>query len=170
MPKGKRLNIKTPEDFWKYVKKGNLNDCWEWQKGKTTAGYGQFFFPAYQHQYAHRFAFEITFGGPIPAGIHICHHCDNPVCCNPNHLFAGTRSDNMQDMIAKGRANRSGFLTGEDHPCHKLTEVEVIEIRRLYAGGGYSYRDLTTMFNVSVGTVSNIINFKVWRHIKAKAA
>lgn len=53
--------------------------------------------------YAHRFAWEIT-NGPIPVGLLACHHCDNPPCCNPAHLFLGTHADNNADMNAKGRA------------------------------------------------------------------
>ena len=62
----------------------------------------------------------------------ICHRCDNPPCCNPNHLFAGTHDENMRDMVKKGRSQH-----GENHSSRKLNGHQVIEIRQMYAGGGW---------------------------------
>lgn len=94
--------------------------CWEWNRGRDKDGYGKFWLDGRTEQ-AHRVAWE-TFRGPIPDGKIICHHCDNPPCVNPDHLFLGTHLDNTLDAEAKGRrvachsdeANekRSGSMTG----------------------------------------------------------
>jgi hypothetical protein len=68
-----------------------------------TSGYGTLYAEG-RHQGAHRLAWELANGRAIPAGLFICHRCDNPLCVNPDHLFLGTHTDNMRDMIAKGRA------------------------------------------------------------------
>lgn len=84
------------------------NDCWMWAgKSFTKAGYGRVVFRfagsrRLKAVYPHRLAYAI-FKGPIPEGYVVMHSCDNPSCCNPNHLSVGTHTDNMQDCISKGR-------------------------------------------------------------------
>ena len=85
-----------------------LHDCWEWKAGKS-ASYGLFWFDG-RTELAHRFSYE-HFIGPVPLGMDILHSCDNTVCVNPRHLFTGTHTDNMHDMINKGRSkSREGGL------------------------------------------------------------
>lgn len=87
--------------FWSRVKKGTGDQaCWEWHGGMYWHGYGRFY--DRRDVYAHRYAFA-RFVSPIPDDMHICHHCDNKKCVRPDHLFVGTRSDNMQDAQRKGR-------------------------------------------------------------------
>jgi hypothetical protein len=89
------------ELFWARVSDGQSSDaCWEWPGPRLPQGYG--LVRGGGCQYAHRVAWEYVHG-PIPEGMCICHKCDNPPCCNPAHLFLGTRWDNIQDAIAKGR-------------------------------------------------------------------
>jgi hypothetical protein len=99
----------TTANFWTKVKRSA--DCWEWQGGKATGGYGQARDGRTGRKTGtHRIAWTLTFG-PIPSGFCVCHHCDNPPCVRPNHLFLGTVADNNRDMTAKGRSatgNRSG--------------------------------------------------------------
>jgi len=78
------------------------NGCLEWT-GCTSHGYGLIGVNGNQVQ-AHRVAWELA-NGPIPAGMEVCHKCDRPPCCDPEHLFIGTHTDNMADMAAKGRAH-----------------------------------------------------------------
>ena len=87
-------------EFWSWVDKGDEDDCWEWKGGKTE-GYGQLNYHGVQSR-AHRIAWELK-NGEIPDGMYICHSCDNPSCCNPNHLFMGTAKDNTDDCISKDR-------------------------------------------------------------------
>jgi hypothetical protein len=81
--------------------------CWEWRLRKDAGGYGRLKIQmgsrsSFRMEAAHRYAYSI-FVGPIPDGMNVLHRCDNPPCCNPDHLFVGTQQDNMRDMHAKGR-------------------------------------------------------------------
>jgi hypothetical protein len=96
------------ERFWSKVDVGEEDDCWEWT-GYRYRKYGRFNFESVS-RLAHRVAW-ILLHGPLPDEQKVLHSCDNPPCCNPLHLFVGTQTDNMQDMIAKGRAH---FQKGQD--------------------------------------------------------
>src|SRR5258706_4567526 len=97
-----------PGRFWKKVKRGKANECWEYQGAKQVRdGYGKVLWrskPKKEWKQAHRIAWELT-NGAIPDGSGVCvlHHCDNPPCCIPAHLFLGTRAANNADKVAKGR-------------------------------------------------------------------
>ncbi len=103
---------------------------------------------------AHRYAYQ-KYVGPI-GGMHVLHRCDTPSCVNPHHLFLGTHDDNMKDKAKKGRASR---MPNESHPMHKLTNLEVLAIRRRGDAGG-NHRDIAMEFKVSQPCVSMIISRK----------
>jgi hypothetical protein len=88
------------EDFWSRVNIGAPDECWEWKDARHNQGYGRLGDSAYTH----RIAWELTHG-PIPSGSVIMHRCDNPPCCNPNHIQVATQGDNIRDCSAKGRLN-----------------------------------------------------------------
>ena len=98
----------------------------------------------------------------IPDGLIICHHCDNPPCVNPGHLFLGTHQDNVDDMMQKGRNNQQN---GENRFCAKLKEFEVRTIRKAYATGAWTMQELADFYFVTKTTVVYIIKRKTWKHI-----
>ncbi len=108
---------------------------------------------------AHRVALERRLGRPIRPGYCSLHRCDNPLCCNPAHLFEGTVADNNRDAAKKGRAAH-----GENHWKSKLTEVDVLEIRRRSYSGALQ-RVLAGVFGVSQRSISNIVNRDTWKHV-----
>lgn len=152
------LNQRDIICFWKYVDKGDSDDCWLWYGDLLPTGYGHF---AVRHVgfAAHRLAWTLT-NGAIPEGMYVCHKCDMPSCCNPSHMFLGTAQDNLDDMVAKGR---STHITGEDHPGHKLTWEQVREIRRRYAAKELSLSGLQQIYGVSVAALSHIVRNETWR-------
>lgn len=159
------------ERFWSKVdRSGGEDACWEWQAGTFGGGYGKFWI-GFRLIRAHRFAWQIV-NGEIPNGLEVCHDCDNPPCCNPKHLFPGTHQDNMGDMANKGRkrvayGEKHGWHThperrprGERNGNHKLTDVQVAEIRQRYAAGGVTQTELASDYCVSQVQISNIVKHK----------
>jgi len=138
-------------------------DCWEWMAAKNSDGYGDMWVTDRLVK-AHRISWMIA-NGSIPNGMCICHHCDNPGCVNPDHLFMGTHSDNMKDAAMKGR-NKIPRSTGEEHGISKLNETEVLSIRDEYRDPDHpSMIELGNKYNVSGATICLIVNRKTWQHI-----
>ena len=130
--------------------------CWEWQAYRSRAGYGTFTYMG-EVRLAHRIAWMLTHG-PIPEGMEVCHSCDNPACCRPDHLFLGTHRENMHDCLNKGRFHR-----GERTGGARLTEDDVRVIRTLYPQ--MNYTDIGKRYGVTIGTIKAIIVGKTWRHV-----
>lgn len=149
--------------FWSRVQKSE--GCWEWQGHILPSGYGAVMAPCADKRHpmrAHRLAYELAVG-PIPEGLHVLHHCDNPRCVNPEHLWLGTHADNMGDRGRKGRA-RLQARRGEAVPMAKLTDEQVREIRRRYAAGE-TQTALGKEFGTAQNNVSDIVLRKRWTHI-----
>lgn len=87
--------------WWRVSNRDDPYKCWEWSGATIKGGYGVLTFKSVPY-YTHIVAWEVTFG-PVPKGLKVLHTCDNPPCCNPDHLFIGTQKDNMQDASEKGR-------------------------------------------------------------------
>lgn len=111
------------EGFWRNVDRHGA--CWIWRGSCNSKGYGQ-----YRGLGAHRISYEFYFG-PIPDGLFICHHCDNPPCVNPNHLFEGTHADNIRDRNRKGRLPRF-------RQCTETMRDEMRKVRQKYGWMGAS--------------------------------
>lgn len=152
---------KKKDRFWQYVNLGNPSDCWEWQGCISTTGYGKFRLNG-RHMLAHRVSWELH-NGPIPAGMHICHSCDNPACVNPHHLWLGTPADNMHDRDEKGR-HIAPHTRGEAHGRAKITEAQVMMMRKLWKQG-VSQSEIGRRFGISSHQAHMIVRHKHWRHV-----
>lgn len=146
--------------FWDSVTKSS--GCWEWTGWRDRLGYGRLRFER-QWIGAHRAAWILT-NGPIPPGLFVLHHCDNPPCCNPAHLHLGTARDNTQDMIAHGRLmlNRP---SGERRSDAKLTEAQVRDIRARFRPYVVTRAQLAREYGVSPGAIKHVVNRSTWRHV-----
>lgn len=136
--------------------------CHEWQGCRQRKGYGRFGITPGQTVQAHRFAYELAYGS-FPEDLCVLHRCDNPACCNPEHLFLGTRIDNNVDMRAKGRGSTPPLLRGTRNPRAKLTEADVLEIRRRHATREFKTVDLAAGFGVSTHAIEAITSRRNWK-------
>lgn len=132
--------------------------CWEWQARISPFGYGQFTTSSGESWQAHRLSYTL-YKGKIPTGLCVCHTCDNRKCVNPDHLWVGTRNDNIQDMYQKGRGKKA---TSEKNGGAKIGWQEVNEIRRLYPEVK-SHRKLATSFGISRRQISRITRNLSWK-------
>lgn len=132
--------------------------CVEWTGQIDRNGYGRIWVSGRGKQFAHRIAYELSFG-PIPSGLIVCHKCDNNRCVNPYHLFVGTQSDNLSDMTAKGRR-----AIGEKLGQSKISINVVEKIRSLR--GVHSTAAIAEMFGVSPATVCRVQLGRSWAHVK----
>lgn len=138
--------------------------CWLW-KGSIAGGTGYGLTRTDGRPVgAHRLAFALAYGG-APEGRDVCHRCDVRICINPDHLFAGTRAENLADMRRKGRAHDT---SGEKNAKAKLTAPQVLEIRRALAAGASSVV-LGRQYGVAKQSIASIKHRRSWKHIQEEA-
>lgn len=145
--------------FWNKIKETETG-CWEWQGSRRPDGYGRIMIGK-RRRTTHRIAFLLHYG-ELPEGQLICHHCDNPPCCNPRHLFKGTPQDNSTDQYNKGRSTH-----GTRNGRAKLTPDKVNEIRHLGSSGEVSLTQLAEQFKTSKQTIWNILHNATWKRLHA---
>ena len=154
---GNNVN-KTPEQrFWEKVGQSTTNDCWLWA-GPQAKGYGVLNIGG-KNAKAHRISYILHYG-EIPERKIVCHHCDTPLCCNPQHLFIGTHRDNVHDKLTKGRYRHGSVIRHR-----KFTDDEVVKIREL-ANQGYSYAAIARLFPVGKSQIRNIVLRLSWAQIE----
>lgn len=173
MRTGYPYDAKTIARFWSKVDKNGpvpahvpgIGNCWVWTASLENHGYGQLNVKTatgWRPMRAHRIAYEIEHG-PIPDNLCVTHKCDNPSCCRPSHLVAGTHRFNMRDCISKGRFRfQHGY--GQHLPSPKLNPDKVVEIRRLFTAGA-SVIKLAKMFGVSTRSINAAAFGNSWPHV-----
>lgn len=152
------IRLREIARFFSYIQFGHRDECWLWQGG-SDGRYGKFAIGGEEYK-AHRIACLIFTGHAPATDLDICHSCDNPPCVNPAHLFAGTRSENLQDMVRKGRRTWTAIPRGDRNPCTKLSDATVSEIRAVYGKGGVSTRKLAEQYQVARSLVHRIVTNK----------
>lgn len=153
--------VRSQEDrFWAKVAKRKPSQCWLWTGATNERGYGVMR-PAGQRSgpplKVHRYSAELA--GMDIVGKFVLHSCDNPPCVNPSHLRPGTNSENVRDMVSR---HRHGF--GHRNGNAKLTEDDVVEIRRRVAAGEL-HRVVAADYGVARTRVTTIVGRKDWRHV-----
>jgi hypothetical protein len=136
-----------------FLKNIKINDdgCWEWQGIRLGYGYGTFAIDNKTWR-THRYSYQY-YKGDI-GGYNVLHKCDNPPCCNPDHLFLGTQKDNVIDIFIKRR-----------HSVIKLTHDDVIKIRELYYSGTTPHK-ISELLRLKKRTIWNVISGRSWSYIK----
>lgn len=144
------------ERFWSYVRVAGPDECWEWTGAKVN-GYGVLSVDR-KSTGAPRVSLRLA-GSTPSAGDDACHRCDNPPCVNPRHLYFGSRQQNADDAVSRGRVPR-----GEEKVQRKLSDDAVIEIREKCAAGTV-YREVAESYGVSISTVREIAYHQKWKHL-----
>lgn len=156
LPRGRYARRLTLDNLHEFVNV-TPDGCWEWKFGRNPKGYGAKIQDGYT--LAHRLVFALKHG-PLQSRYQmVLHKCDNPPCCNPDHLFLGDNSVNLADMAAKGRSMR-----GERHHSARLTAQQIPEIIKAHADGK-GLKELGGLYGVRPGTIDFIVRRKTWRHV-----
>jgi hypothetical protein len=159
---GRRPDIPFADWFWSQVDK--TGDCWLWKGGRSIQGYGDVRIdPRGPTTPAHRVSYELTYG-PLGPGMLSCHHCDNPPCVRPDHLFAGTVPDNNRDCWAKGRHKITGARRMNTYNAH-LTPDLVREIRARFKNGSTNKAALARQYHVGPTAIERLVRFHSWRWV-----
>lgn len=141
-------------------------ECWEWKNCTQSNGYGRISVNG-KSMYVHRYVYEMLHG-PIPPRRDVCHECDNRKCCNPAHLFIGTRLANMRDAASKGRISGGaihGLATTASARARsgtKLTIEDARQIRKL-RHDGMPTAAIAARFRVDPSNVRLIVSGKAWK-------
>ena len=154
-------NLSYEERFFAKLQKCE-NGCIEFIGGKIRNGYGQYYIDNNAPILAHRYAWILQFGN-IPDGMCVCHKCDNPACCNVNHLFLGTHKENMQDAAQKGKTRGH-----QKHRRHRVIAEDIPVIEELYYHKGLSFNAIAKIYKVHHKTISKIIRGITWSQIPRK--
>lgn len=143
--------------FWSKVKIGTQSECWPWIGGGFRNGYGSVTYLA-KKRIAHRLAYFFTYG-PFNQSLDCCHKCDNPSCCNPNHLFLGSAKENMADCLKKGRCKRA---SGVNNGKSKLTKEQAMEILSDLQCSRAHRKELADKFGVTYSCICHVIYGDTW--------
>jgi len=138
--------------------------CWMWQAQIDRDGYGRFRYKG-KTQRAPRVAYQLLVG-IIPTGLFVLHTCDVRSCVNPNHLYLGTQADNIRDRDGRGRKGYNSCAKGEKHGRAKLTENQVIEIKKNNSDSDIA---LASQYGVTRSAIYHIRKGYNWKHVRPPA-
>ena len=148
----------------------DASGCTEWFGGRSNKdpekAYGLFYADG-QMRPAHRWLYEQANKVKLPIEIDVCHKCDKRLCVTLNHLFEGTRLENMADMLRKGRSSRRKprpSMQGAKHPGAKLNAKQVLKIREAISSGS-TLKPLALKFKVSMQTIHRIAHRQSWSYL-----
>lgn len=158
----------TVARFWSKVDVRRSDDCWVWRgTRRKNGGYGQFRLNVPRTMFAaHRMALQIVNDRILEPKEFALHHCDNPPCCNPKHLYVGGHAQNMKDMMERKR-RRSAIQVGERNGNSHLSEDDVIKIIDLI-NAGMNNCEIGRIYKVNHSTISLIRTGKNWRYLTYK--
>lgn len=173
-----RITPKMERNFWAKVEKSAK--CWEWLGAKNKQGYGLMAVSRallsakelsklrssthVKMMGATHVSWIVAGNKAVPKDKFLCHHCDNPSCVRPAHLFVGTHKDNHADMVMKGRNVPLPWVPGEANGASKIKVRDVRRIRRL-ASGKITMAEIGELVRLSKAQVHRILRHKAWRHI-----
>ena len=139
-----RISAPLEERFWSGVDRRGPDECWNWTRARQTRGLkygiigiGSRLDGSKRAVLAHRLAWQLTHGPLARQGLKVLHRCDNPLCCNPAHLFLGTQADNVADMFSKGRQNSANAAKTHCLRGHPFSDENTD--RRIYYGHSRRY-------------------------------
>ena len=138
-----------------------MGKCWLWLGRPNVHGYGRLGVD-YNRIDAHVFSYELNVS-PVPKGMCVLHKCDNRMCVNPDHLFVGTRTDNMVDKVEKDRQHK-----GEQFKSAKLSDDKVREIRKrhkVWSATRTNTKELAMEFGVSTTVILRVVSGRGWKHV-----
>lgn len=141
--------------FWEKVNKLGPDECWEWTGAMRSNGYGSFWSGS-KKVGPHAYSLEMS-GQPRPGDLFACHHCDNPSCVNPSHLYWATTQKNTQDAVDRGLT-----LRGERHVLAKLSDADAVAIRHEYASGA-DVQWIADTYGISKSSVYNLALGNSWQ-------
>lgn len=151
--------------FWSCVSVGPASECWLWKRGRSPKGYGQFAYTPVKYKQvmrrAHRVALMLS-GQIVRDHDMVLHACNNPPCCNPNHLRVGTAEDNWADRHGNGMCS-GGVPQGSAHGQAKLTEEVVRKMRLRHPDA--TIKSLADKYGVGRRTASDAIRGVTWKHV-----
>jgi hypothetical protein len=159
---GKYSRASLEVRFWRKVEKKSENECWTWLGSKTPKGYGSIIKDDGSKKKigAHRASYIIN-KGEIPDGLYILHSCDNTSCVNPNHLRAGTQSENIKEAFDKDRKTQP-ILFGEENPKSKLT---IEQVKFIKANPQLGHKHIADMFGLSPNCIRGVRIGRTWKEV-----
>lgn len=169
MAKPKPTQKENEIRFWSKVDKNGpihpilKTPCWLWKGTLSNNNYGSFGVNG-KTVSPHRYSYELEFGKLPNRNVLACHHCDNSLCVNPSHLYAGSHQTNMIDAMEREQWHCPSRPVGEKNPAAKLNESQVLEIRELLRLNT-KQKMIATRFNISIHLVRKIAYRHVWSHI-----